>query len=189
MGSKDISDFYQGYGHLKLGVGIHHFRNYNFYVGFQISGLNLCNLVEHFVTSVDGIALSFGCTLTRARNLYVSTGSSASYNPASAEGRVLRISWWVSRCLGTWVDAWVGRWVVIKRSFGFAHFHVSYLGTPAYSKYIVKSLADKFYDGKGASAPRRVSFFLQRFQLKKYDFGWKSRKNTQSSKRTTKCFY
>ena len=71
---------------MKFGVGVHHFRNYNCYVGFQISGSNLCNLVEHFVTSVDGIALTCGCTLTRARTLFVSTGSSLSYNPAKAKG-------------------------------------------------------------------------------------------------------
>ena len=71
---------------MKLGVGVHHFRNYNLYVGFQISGSNLCNLVQYFVTSVDRIALTGGCTLTRARTLFVSTGPSVSYNPASAEG-------------------------------------------------------------------------------------------------------
>ena len=85
--------FYQGYEHLKLGVGVHHFRNYPMYVGFQILGSKLCNLIEHFGTSVDGSALTCGCTLTRARTLFFSTGSSVSPNPASADGASCTDGW------------------------------------------------------------------------------------------------
>ena len=41
-------------------------------------------------------------------------------------------------------------------------------------------MAEKLYDGKGASAPRRVSVIFQRFQFKKYDFGWKKKKEKYS---------
>ena len=50
-------------------------------------------------------------------------------------------------------------------------------------------MAEKLYDGKGASAPRRVNVIFERFHLKKYDFGWKNRENTQSSKMTPKGLY
>ena len=49
MGSKVVGGFFiKSYEHLKLGVGVHNFRNYQMYVSFQILGTKVCNLIEHF---------------------------------------------------------------------------------------------------------------------------------------------
>ena len=59
MVSKVVYGFFiRSYEHFKLGVGVLHFRNYPVYVGFQILGSKVCNLIEHFGTSVDGSARS-----------------------------------------------------------------------------------------------------------------------------------